>query len=95
MEKSEQKDFKEVIKEAFKGYKANDLTFTSVLFLIFLTLKLTGHIAWSWWFVAAPLWIPYAIIISVIIVGYSIALLFWMVASFLTFLQKTDKTEDE
>ncbi len=28
----------------------------SVLFLIFLTLKLTGHIAWSWWWVTSPLW---------------------------------------
>lgn len=29
-----------------------------MLFLIFLTLKLTGQIAWSWWWVAAPLFIP-------------------------------------
>jgi len=27
-----------------------------VLFLVFLTLKLTGVIAWSWWWVTAPLW---------------------------------------
>jgi hypothetical protein len=26
-----------------------------MLFLIFLTLKLTGYIAWSWWLVFAPL----------------------------------------
>lgn len=25
-------------------------------FLVFLTLKLTGHINWSWWLVTAPLW---------------------------------------
>lgn len=25
-------------------------------FLIFLTLKLTGFIDWSWWWVTAPLW---------------------------------------
>jgi len=29
-----------------------------VLFLIFLVLKLTGLIAWSWWWVFAPLWGP-------------------------------------
>lgn len=31
------------------------------LFLIFLVLKLCGVIAWSWWWVTAPLWIPMAI----------------------------------
>ena len=28
------------------------------LFLTFLVLKLTGVVNWSWWWVAAPLWIP-------------------------------------
>lgn len=27
------------------------------LFLVFLILKLTGVIAWSWWWITAPLWI--------------------------------------
>jgi hypothetical protein len=26
-------------------------------FLVFLLLKLTGAIAWSWWWVTSPLWI--------------------------------------
>lgn len=26
------------------------------LFLVFTTLKLTGTITWSWWWVTAPLW---------------------------------------
>ena len=33
-----------------------------VLFLIFLVLKLTGQITWSWWWVTAPLWIPLCIL---------------------------------
>lgn len=28
------------------------------LFLVFLVLKLTDTIDWSWWWVTAPLWIP-------------------------------------
>jgi hypothetical protein len=28
----------------------------TILFFIFLTLKLTGYIDWSWWLVTAPLW---------------------------------------
>ena len=35
---------------------------TTVLFLIFLVLKLTGHIMWSWWWVTSPLWIGWGII---------------------------------
>ena len=29
----------------------------TILFLIFLVLKLTNYIDWSWWWVTAPLWI--------------------------------------
>lgn len=30
--------------------------FLSALTLIFVTLKLTGYIDWSWWWVLAPMW---------------------------------------
>lgn len=33
----------------------------SVLFIVFLILKLTNTIFWSWWWVTAPLWIPVAL----------------------------------
>lgn len=28
--------------------------------MIFLVLKLTGEISWSWWLVTAPFWIAFA-----------------------------------
>lgn len=31
--------------------------FPGLLALVFIVLKLTGHIAWSWWWVLSPLWI--------------------------------------
>ena len=37
------------------------------LFLIFLILKLTGIITWSWALVLAPLWIPWVLALSIII----------------------------
>lgn len=37
------------------------LTFPMLLFLVFLVLKLTDVIDWSWWWVSAPMWIPLAI----------------------------------
>ncbi|WQJ53588.1 MAG: hypothetical protein [Wendovervirus sonii] len=33
----------------------------TILFLIFLVLKLIGVITWSWWWVTAPLWIGFII----------------------------------
>lgn len=42
--------------------------FFSIMFLIFMTLKLTGHITWSWWWVTAPLWGPFAAIIGILII---------------------------
>lgn len=42
----------------------------TLLFLIFLILKLTGHINWSWWWVTSPIWIPLVIVgILFIIIG--------------------------
>lgn len=40
--------------------KSNDLSVCSVLFVVFLVLKLTGNISWSWWWVTSPLWLPLA-----------------------------------
>ena len=42
--------------------KTNGLGFGTILFLIFLTLKLTNNIAWSWLWVFSPLWIPVGIV---------------------------------
>jgi phosphoglycerol transferase MdoB-like AlkP superfamily enzyme len=32
-----------------------------LLFLLFLVLKLTNQIDWSWWWVTSPLWIGFAL----------------------------------
>lgn len=40
----------------------------TVLFLVFLVLKLTGNIDWSWWWVTAPLWIPITLILIILII---------------------------
>lgn len=31
--------------------------FGELLLLMFIGLKLTGHIGWSWWWVLSPIWI--------------------------------------
>lgn len=37
-----------------------------LLFIVFLVLKLTGFIAWSWWWVTAPLWGGLAIALALV-----------------------------
>lgn len=39
----------------------------TVLFLIFMVLKLCGVISWSWWWVSAPIWIP--LLLAVVLLG--------------------------
>ena len=45
---------------------SNGLGFGTVLFLVFLVLKLTNYIDWSWWWVTSPLWIPIVIVLGVL-----------------------------
>jgi hypothetical protein len=46
---------------------SNGLGLGTVLFIVFLILKLTDTIDWSWWWVTSPLWIPLAL--GVVIMG--------------------------
>jgi uncharacterized membrane protein YtjA (UPF0391 family) len=40
----------------------------TILFVVFLVLKLCKVITWSWWWVTAPLWIPAAIVLGILLV---------------------------
>ena len=42
------------------------LSLSMILFLIFLILKLTNYIDWSWWWVTSPVWIG-ALLISLVL----------------------------
>jgi hypothetical protein len=47
--------------------------FLPLLAVLFIGLKLTGVIAWSWWWVLAPLWAPIAILLTWLLGGLLIA----------------------
>jgi uncharacterized protein (DUF983 family) len=36
---------------------SSGIGFPGLLTVLFIGLKLTGHITWSWWWVLSPLWI--------------------------------------
>lgn len=52
-----------------KSSQSNGLGLGTVLFLIFMTLKLTKTIDWSWWWVTAPLWIPIVLILGALAIA--------------------------
>jgi hypothetical protein len=49
-----------------KSNSSNGLGLGTILFLIFMTLKLTGYITWSWWYVTLPLWGPVLLVILIV-----------------------------
>lgn len=43
--------------------------FSGLLAILFIALKLTGVISWSWLWVLSPLWIPAALILAFLLVA--------------------------
>jgi hypothetical protein len=46
--------------------QSGGIGFLGFLTLLFIALKLTGFIAWSWWWVLAPLWVAFLVFIIII-----------------------------
>jgi len=45
------------------------ISLSGLTLIVFLVLKLTNVINWSWWWVTAPLWIPVVIVIVLAILA--------------------------
>ena len=56
------------LRDNWDGANHVSLGFLDVLTLIFITLKLTDVINWSWWAVLSPIWIQLVLIIITVIV---------------------------
>jgi hypothetical protein len=46
---------------------SSGIGFCGALAVLFIALKLTGYIYWSWWFVLAPIWGPLVFAVLIII----------------------------
>ena len=42
--------------------------FCGMLAILFIALKLTGHVQWSWLWVLSPIWIPVSVAIGLLVV---------------------------
>ena len=56
-------------------YEIGTSLFANLLLLLFIGLKLTHYIDWSWWWVLSPAWITVSIAMIVVIVGLMILLI--------------------
>lgn len=54
---------------------SSGIGFFGMLTVLFIGLKLTDHIDWSWWWVLSPMWLPISIVLFIfgVIVLFHIA----------------------
>ena len=52
-----------------KESAASSSLLPTLLLVAFIVLKLCGVIAWSWWWVLSPLWIPAALFLALLVLG--------------------------
>lgn len=58
-----------------KNTQSGGIGFCGLLAIAFIVLKLCNVIAWSWLWVLAPLWIPIAIVVGIVLIALLIALI--------------------
>ena len=47
--------------------QSGGIGFLGLLTILFIGLKLTGHINWSWWWVLAPIWGVFALVLVAVL----------------------------
>ena len=48
------------------------ISFLGLLTILFIGLKLGDVIAWSWWWVLSPLWLPIVLVSGIVLVSYGV-----------------------
>ena len=55
--------------------KSGGIGFTGLLTIVFIVLKLTGHISWSWVWVLSPIWISIILVILFIVIAGAVMII--------------------
>lgn len=64
-----------------KVYQSKGIGFCGILFFIFLFLKLTHFIDWSWWWVTAPLWGGLALGLAIVLIGLLLTIIMTIIGA--------------
>jgi hypothetical protein len=54
--------------------KSGGIGFCGLLTTLFIALKLTNVITWSWWWILAPMWIPIILFILCLIIIFCVGI---------------------
>ena len=56
---------------------SSGIGFTGLLAVLFIGLKLTDHIDWSWLWVLSPIWIPIGLVLGILVI-IAVGWLVWL-----------------
>ena len=62
--------------EIMKSNNSGGIGFAGLLTVLFVGLKLTGFVAWSWVWVLAPLWLPIGFVVSISLIAFLLSMIF-------------------
>ena len=74
------KDFKENFNKGLEKGTSKGTGVVGLLGVAFVILKLIGEISWSWWWVLAPFWGPFALIIGISIVVFTVMFIIYLLS---------------
>lgn len=55
-------------KTVVSSSSSSGIGFTGLLTILFIALKLTGYIDWSWWWVLAPMWVGIVVVLIILLI---------------------------
>lgn len=59
---------------ADESNKSGGVGFLGLLAILFIGLKLTGFIDWSWWWVLSPIWGVFVLFLALVVIVELVAL---------------------
>lgn len=74
-----------------KNTGGGGISFCGLLTILFIGLKLTGYINWSWIWVLAPLWLPATILITILFLFFAFLMLGLGITLLLEYITKKSK----
>lgn len=54
---------------------SSGIGFCGLLTVLFVGLKLTNYITWSWWWILSPMWIPVSLGLGIMLIGVIIIII--------------------